>query len=122
VFARWSGGWYRAMVVNRNKPSKSIVYFIDYGNEAEVSNFDLRTMPADIAAEPPAAILISLRGTSGAEGQGYAMNKQLEALIEDRWVSVRLGKKVREWIATCNSRCSYRLVLGRTVRRGCQES
>ena len=66
--------WYRALIVNRRSTTRCRVsrrpdfiirhplqvYFLDFGNEADVSVSQLRTLPADFCELKPCAIHVSI--------------------------------------------------------------
>ncbi|GBL89545.1 Tudor domain-containing protein 1 [Araneus ventricosus] len=73
------GVWYRAQVTGRNK-YKYKVFFIDYGNEAEVSISDIKPLPEKFTS-PKLSFCVSLYGIKNEDiNQGL-----LEKLMEEKW-------------------------------------
>ncbi len=56
------GSWYRAKVNNITTPEKCSVYFVDYGNRAEIPIRDIRLLPVQFVKTPYQAVGLVLAG------------------------------------------------------------
>ncbi|KAM3870119.1 tudor domain-containing 6-like [Diretmus argenteus] len=59
--------WYRAQVISKNGDVLSI-FFVDYGDRAQVNVRDVREMPPELIETPPQAFLCELEGFNASHG------------------------------------------------------
>ena len=77
--------WYRAVIEKLDGDTAS-VHYVDYGNSFAVSTKNLRTLPAEFAAEPAMAYKCRLHG---AENATQEINDKFFELVVVDYVSVR---------------------------------
>ncbi|XP_030628053.1 tudor domain-containing 6 [Chanos chanos] len=59
--------WYRAKVISKQGDMLSVL-FVDYGNESEVHDSEVRELPTELADVPPQAFACQLEGFDVSEG------------------------------------------------------
>ncbi|KAI3363634.1 hypothetical protein L3Q82_001266 [Scortum barcoo] len=88
--------WYRAEVIDKES-DKLLVFFVDYGNNSQVSITDVREMPSDLMETPPQAFFCELEGFDASNGfwDSGAVD-ELSRLTADRILQLTVTKVTRE--------------------------
>ncbi|XP_051501776.1 tudor domain-containing 6 [Myxocyprinus asiaticus] len=75
--------WYRAQVINKCTDTISVL-FVDYGNESEVNESSVKTLPCNLLESPHQAFLCRLEGFGPSEGSwdSTAADNLYELLVD----------------------------------------
>lgn len=87
--------WYRAQVIDKNGNELS-VFFVDYGNIAQVSITEVQEIPADLVEPPPQAFLCELEGFDSSCGcWASGAFEELSELTKDKLLELTVTKVQR---------------------------
>ncbi|XP_022528728.2 tudor domain-containing 6 isoform X1 [Astyanax mexicanus] len=80
--------WYRAQVIDKSVSSVSVL-FVDYGNESELDQTSVRSVPASLLEIPPQAFLCQVEGFKAVDGcWNEAASGRFTELLVDKPLNV----------------------------------
>ncbi|GJQ80822.1 hypothetical protein Trydic_g9409 [Trypoxylus dichotomus] len=95
--ANYEGEWYRAKVQKVNRALEEYqVYYIDYGNIADVSSSDIRKMPVDFGKVPALAILGQLTELSNSDNKDEIIELIKQDIVVGNSYDVDVIRNIKE--------------------------